>query len=156
MRTIFISVIVLVLAFWGCKSGNTVSKAEALAELTGKVDSMNYTFVPQSMNPLRGQSRSISYSYFLKVRQDTVSAYLPFFGRAYTAPLTGDGGINFDSTDFEYSVSEKKKGEWDVKIKINDDRRGYELSLQIGDSGYGYLSVRDNTRDPISFYGKIE
>ena len=45
--------------------------------------------------------RSIYLSpyYYLKVSKDTVVAYLPYFGRAYTAPADPtEGGIKFTST----------------------------------------------------------
>jgi hypothetical protein len=32
----------------------------------------------------------------------------------------------------------------------------YALNLSIGDTGYATLTVNDNDRQPISFYGKIE
>ena len=149
-------IISMILAFWSCKSGDTLSKAEDAAQITEKIESADYTFVPRSVSPMRGKNIPINYSYFLKVKKDTISAYLPYFGRAYSAPYGGDGGIKFESTNFEYLLSEKKKGEWNVKININDDNKRYDLSLEIGDSGYAFLSVRDNSRDPISFYGKIE
>jgi len=148
----FISVLLI-----GCKSADGLSKAQQTAQITEKVESQDYTFIPQTALPTRGKSISLNYSYYLKVRNDTVSVYLPFFGRAYTAPNPGEsGGISFTSTDFEYTISEKKKGSWNAYIKINDDTKGYKLNLQIGDNGYSTLSVQDNTREPMSFYGRVE
>jgi len=155
MKKIVVLMLITV-GFWNCKSGDTLSKAEDIAQVTEKIESGDYTFVPQSANPMRGKMIPLNYSYFLKVNKDTISAYLPFFGRAYSAPYGGDGGIKFESTDFEYSLSDKKKGKWNVKINVKDNNKGYELTLDVGELGYTYLSVRDYNRDPISFYGKIE
>ncbi|MBB4037827.1 hypothetical protein GGR21_003748 [Dysgonomonas hofstadii] len=157
MKT-YASIIVLGLSllFFSCKSTDSVTKAEQKALITQKIEGMNYKFVPRTANPSRGNSINLNYSYYLKVNKDTVSAYLPYFGRAYSAPYGGDGGINILSTDFEYTIKEKKTGEWDISINIKDDQKRYELNLSAGDTGYGSLSVRDNNRSPISFYGSIE
>jgi len=133
-----------------------MTRVEQQSENTKKIEIMDYKFVPRTANPMRGKSIDVSYSYYLDVKKDTIKAYLPYFGRAYSAPYGGDGGINILSTDFDYSVKEKKKGQWDIRINIKDDQKKYELNLSVGDTGYGSLSVRDNNRQPISFYGSIE
>ncbi|NDV93852.1 DUF4251 domain-containing protein [Dysgonomonas sp. 521] len=156
MRTIFALAILAVLGF-SCKSGESLTKEETISRMKEKIESTNYTFVPQTALPMGGKTVNLNYSYSLKVSKDTVDSYLPYFGRAYTAPMSPtDGGIKFTSKDFEYSVSEKKNGMWDVTIITKDIRTKYTLNLSIGDTGYATLTVNQNNRQPISFYGKIE
>ncbi len=157
MKRINIAILlILSFVFFSCKTGDSLTKAEQKADIINKIESTDYTFVPRSANPMGGRSINLNYSYFLKVNKDTLKAYLPYFGRAYTAPYGGDGGINIESTNFEYTIREKKKGEWDVDIKVKDDPKNYQLNLSLGDTGYGSLSVRDDTRQPISFFGTIQ
>lgn len=157
MRT-FITTILFVFLLLGCKSGDNLSKDEIISLMNEKVASSRYTFVAQTAIPLSGRSINLDNSYSLKVSKDTIESYLPYFGRAYTAPISpsADGGIKFVSTDFKYNVSDKKKGMWDISIETNDVPVRYKLFLKIGDSGYGTLIVQETNRQSISFYGKIE
>jgi len=156
MRTIFALVIIAILGF-SCKSGENLTKEETISRMKEKIESTNYTFVPQTALPMGGKSVNLSYTYSLKISKDTVNSYLPYFGRAYSAPMSPtDGGIKFTSKDFEYTISEKKKGMWDVTVITKDIQPKYTLNLSIGDTGYATLTVNENNRQPISFYGKIE
>lgn len=156
MRAILVLTAIVILGF-SCKAGDSLTKQEVITKLTEKIESTNYTFVPQTALPMSGKSISLDYSYSLKVSKDTINSYLPYFGRAYTAPISPtDGGIKFTSKDFDYSVTKNKKGIWDVSITTKDTPRKYSLSLSIGDTGYATLVVNENNRQPIFFYGKIE
>jgi hypothetical protein len=157
MMKALITATLLIAFFFSCKSGDSLSKAEAMAKIAEQVESSNYKFIPQTALPMGGRAINISSSYELKITKDTVSAYLPYFGRAYSAPYpTDEGGIKFVSTNFNYDTKDNGKGQWYTTISIKDDRRNLELTLDIGNTGYATLSVRDNTRQPISFYGRIE
>ncbi|WP_029903740.1 DUF4251 domain-containing protein [Prevotella sp. 10(H)] len=152
-----LTIIFAALFLMGCKSTDSLSKQETIAQITDKIESQNYRFVPTTALPTGGRSVNLSYSYSLRVSKDSVDSYLPYFGRAYVAPSpTDEGGIKFVSTDFGYTVTKKKKDMWEIEIKPNDNSKRYQLNLQIGDTGYATLSVRDNNRQSISFYGKIE
>lgn len=156
MKIKIISILITVLLI-GCKSGESLNKQETINDITLKIESQNYTFTPRTAIPMGGKSINLNYSYSLKVSKDTINSYLPYFGRAYVAPSpTDEGGIKFISTDFIYTTSDKKKGVWNIYIEPKDGQKKYKLRLDIGDSGYGTLSVQDNNRQSISFYGTIE
>lgn len=156
MRTIFIFTLFSFFLF-SCKTSDGLSKEQKIAQMTEKIEGQTYIFNAQKALPLVGRSVDISYSYQLKVSKDTISAYLPYFGRAYTAPISNDdAGVKFTSTNFEYSLNPEKNGTWDIKIKINDSQSKYRLSLKIGNSGKATLNVQDNRRQSISYYGQIE
>lgn len=157
MKTIITAAtFIALLLFVGCKSGESLSKQETIAQITKKIESGDYKFIPQKAIPMAGNPISLSYSFALKVSKDSIDSYLPYYGRAYTAPSPTEGGIKFVSTDFDYTISEKKKGMWDISIIPNDNQKRYRLSLNVGDTGYGTLTVQDNNRQSISFYGVIE
>ena len=158
MKTTLITIsICLAALFFSCKSSDSVSKQESIARITEKVENRNFAFVPRTALPMGGKSINISYGYSLKVSQDSIIAYLPYYGRAYSAPTPGDnGGIKFTSTDFEYLMEKKNNGMWDAVITIKDNRNNYKLMLQMGNTGYGSLTVQDNTRQSITFNGQIE
>lgn len=103
-----------------------------------------------------GGSISLNGSnYELKITPDSVIAYLPYYGRAYTAPMgNDDGGIKFTSTKFTYESAKTKKG-WQVTIAIKDTKDNERLNLNIGANGYAALNVSTNTKQSISFNGYI-
>jgi hypothetical protein len=120
------------------------------------VESKNYIFKAESVNPPRGRVRQLTSDYDLVVTGDTVIAYLPYFGRAYSAPINpSEGGIKFTSADFEYTVEKKKKRSWEILIRPKDNRDVQELYLTIFDNNKASLRVNSLNRENISFNGYI-
>ena len=156
MKTL-VATALIALFMIGCKAGDSLSKQEAISQITEKVEQQNYKFVPSTAIPASGKSVNLNYSYSLNISKDTIDSYLPYFGRAYVAPMSSDeGGIKFLCTDFEYTLTNGKKDMWVAVIKPQDNAKRYMLTLQIGNTGYATLTVQDTNRQTISFYGKIE
>jgi hypothetical protein len=121
------------------------------------VESKNYIFKAESANPLRGRVRHLTSDYDLVITGDTVIASLPYFGRAYTAPINpAEGGINFTSSDFDYILDKKKKGRWEILIRPKDVSDTRELQLTIFDNKKASLWVNNTNRESISFNGYIK
>ena len=136
------------------------SKKELRREQAEKVQKMveaqDYKFVAQRALPMSMRSISLTPEYDLCVSNDAITAYLPYYGRAYTAPMDPtEGGIKFESKDFDYRIENAKKGGWIVRIDIKDAKRRIDMILQISTSGSANLSVNDNTRQTITFNGYI-
>lgn len=159
-RNIAITVyLILTIVFYGgCKITDGLSKEEKISFYENKIINTNYTFIPSSAIPSNGMKTvHLNSSYALKISKDTIISYLPYFGRAYTAPYpNGEGGIKFSSTDFEYKTSPKNKGMWNINIETKDTTPKYQLIMNIGETGYTTLIVQENNRQSISFYGQIE
>ncbi|GAB6120657.1 DUF4251 domain-containing protein [Dysgonomonas termitidis] len=156
MKTL-VATVLIALFMIGCKPGESLSKQETILQITDKIENQDYTFIPTTALPSSGKSINLGYSYSLNVSKDTVNSYLPYFGRAYVAPMsTDEGGIKFVSADFEYTLTKGKKDMWEAVIKPQDNAKRYTLTLQIGNTGYATLTVQDTNRQTISFYGKIE
>lgn len=131
-------------------------KAAKQARIQNLVSAQQYVFKAQTMLPMGGRSRQLTTDYDVTIGKDTIVSYLPYFGRAYTAPINpSEGGIQFTSTNFSYNITEKKKGGWDVLIKPNDVAAVQQLSLSISQDGYASLQVTSTNRQPISFNGYI-
>jgi hypothetical protein len=128
-------------------------KTAAVKEL---VNSRHYTFKAQSMLPLSGRTRQLTSDYDLQVSPDKIVAYLPYFGRAYSAPANpSDGGLQFTAKDFDYTVTDRKKDGWNVSIKPKDVTDTQQMDLTIFGNGNASLQVTGNTRQAISFNGYI-
>jgi len=127
------------------------------AAIKNLVDSQSYDFVVQTVTPLSGRTRQLTSDYDLQVTKSSIVSYLPYFGRAYQAPINStQSPLTFTSKDFEYTATPAKKGGWNVLIKPKDNREVQQMNLSISASGYGSLQVTSTNRQPISFYGYIK
>jgi Domain of unknown function (DUF4251) len=127
-------------------------KQQTIKEL---INALHYTFVPQTVLPTRGPAKQLTSEYELKIKNDTLESYLPYFGRAYSSSIgSTESPLDFKTTDFKYSVTDRKKGGWDIVITPkNGDAR--QLQLSVSQDGYASLEVISTNRDPISFNGYI-
>ncbi|HEV8082694.1 MAG TPA: DUF4251 domain-containing protein [Chitinophagaceae bacterium] len=121
------------------------------------VDSRHFIFVAESVNPVGGRFRNLTSRYDVIVSADSLITYLPYFGRAYTAPINPDeGGIRFTSTNFSYVVTHNKSDKWDIVIKPKDGQGVQQLNFAIFENGSASLNVTSNSRTPISFNGHLQ
>ena len=131
------------------------NQIEDEATVTRLVNDQQYTFRAQTVMPTTGRTRNLTSTYDLTVTKDSVWSWLPYFGRAYSAPLDPTkGGIQFISTDFSYTTSQRNDG-WEITIKPNDTRDVQEMFLTIFKNGTATLRVSSISRQPISFGGII-
>ena len=135
----------------------TSASAQTKSDIKSLVDGKNFVFSAQTVLPSTGSVRQLTSGYYtLRFSKDTLVADLPYFGRAYSAPIDPtQGGLKFTSKDFDYAVKEKKK-EWDITIKPHDAGDASQIYLTVYDNGTAYLQVVSINRQPITFNGVIE
>jgi len=138
-------------------AGNSyIFSQEKGEQLKAMIEKQDYVFKATSATSQGGRTIQLTSEYDLKVSKDTINSYLPFFGRAFSAPYNPtEGGIKFESKKFTYSKTFKKKKGWSILIKPEDVTTVNSLRLSVSESGYGTLSIISNQRSPISFYGYI-
>ncbi|HWI89871.1 MAG TPA: DUF4251 domain-containing protein [Flavisolibacter sp.] len=119
------------------------------------IKTKEFVFKAQTVLPMTGMSRQLTSDYDVRFLGDSVVAYLPYFGRAYSAGYGEGGAIDFTSTKFEYKVKERKKGGWDVSIKPKDAKDVQALNFTVSENGYASLQVTSNNRQPISYNGYV-
>ncbi|AEV97510.1 hypothetical protein A4D02_30585 [Niastella koreensis] len=131
-------------------------KKDKKAEIKAIVEAQNYVFKAQTALPTAGTTRQLTSDYSLQVSKDTIVSDLPYFGRAFTAPLNpSEGPLQFTTTKFQYMVSTNKKGGWNVTITPQDVSDPHELIMTIFDNGSASMVVNSTNRQPISFNGYI-
>jgi hypothetical protein len=129
-------------------------KQQAVEQL---INSQHYIFIPNTVLPSRGTSKALTSEYQLKIKKDTLDASLPYFGRAYTASISvTENPLDFKTTDFKYTMTESKKGGWDISIIPKNAGDARQLTLSVSQDGYASLQIICNNRDPISFNGYIQ
>lgn len=174
------------LAFTGSVQAQTKAeiKAQKAADLKRIIDGKSYVFRanaamptnvagiqvsggslgPNSIaNQLNGGLINLTSSYDVKLTNDTLTAYLPYFGQAFSAPINNanDGGIKFTSTKFDYTVTQKKKGGFEIMIRPNDLQPRapsdvLQMILSVGEGGWASLQITLLTRQRISFSGIVD
>ncbi len=157
--TILTIIITLSAFLISCGTTQTaIEKADKARLIDEQVLNLDFKFVANYAYPQNYQSIYLSSVYDVIVTRDTIKSYLPYYGRAYKAPLNlSEGGIKFESTDFEYETKKgEKDGEWFVTIKTKDTSRPIILYFNLWSNGKAQLNVNDHDRQAISFKGFIE
>lgn len=137
-------------------------KATRAAEIKRIITSNNFAFKANYVIPMSMSPRALTSDYDVRVSKGKLEVYLPYFGRAYSAPRDlNDGGIKLNTTDYDYKAVEKKKGGWDITIKpkkttINTVNDVQIMRLDVSNDGYASLQVTLGSRQPISFNGYVE
>src|ERR1700755_1325864 len=133
LRNIFILLLIVSAGYSAACAQTTRKEKKAAKEAAIKcnVESKEYAFLANYVLPQRGGGRALTSEYTLRVTKDSVISFLPYFGQAYfdVGYNNSDGGVKFTSTKFEYKVTEKKKGGWEITIKPTDVKNINTLML---------------------------
>jgi hypothetical protein len=137
---------------------SAAEKEQIAADIRHAVERCDFIFEATYAYPTGYRSVYLSPYYNVKVSPDTIKAYLPYYGRAYRAPMDPrEGGFNFTSTDFDYKlIPGNRKGNWQSEVTILDLDRPVTFRFDIWENGTARLDVNDMNRQAISFQGNIE
>ncbi|WP_158826245.1 DUF4251 domain-containing protein [Mucilaginibacter lacusdianchii] len=158
-------------------STKVARKAAKAADIKRLIDSKRFIFQAQYANPLGGGVTTLNgrlinitpnvsgssghvylnYNYDVRVRPDSVIAYLPYFGRTTFAPAynPSDNGVKFTSTKFGYDVKTTKKGNTVITITPQDAGYNRKMTFTISPQGSATLQMIITNRDAISYDGYI-
>lgn len=135
----------------------TCSLFASAQQVKALIDSQNYVFQARTAQSLHGNIHQLTTdNYTLAITKEKIVSYLPFFGRAYVAPMDpSQTGFDFTSKNFDYTVTPGKKEGWTVLIKPKDFKDVQKIQLTISSAGYTTVQVISTNRDEISFDGVI-
>lgn len=120
------------------------------------VDAKTYEINVDRMHPIKGGSRTLTTNYSLKVRNDSVYSYLPYFGVAYSIPYGGGKGMIFNEPLTDYTTKKLKKGKVQVAFQTRSEGDNYEYSLTIYPNGSTTINVQTTNRQSISYTGEMD
>lgn len=116
----------------------------------------SYVFKAQQALPTGGRMIPLTSEFDLRVSKDSVVAFLPYFGRAYSAGYNmHEGGVKFTSTQFEVKSKNRRKGGVELTITPKDNNDIQQMFLTVNPSGYASLQVVSLNRQPISYNGYV-
>ena len=157
LKSVFILFALLSFQVSGAQSSKNEKNAIRNEVIKSTVDGKRFIFQAQSVSPTGSGIRQLSSGYYLTVLRDSIISNLPYFGRSYQATMGAqDGGIKFTSLKFNYTVKNRKKGGWDIKIQTEDVKGSPQIFFNISSSGTASLRISSNDRQSISYNGFVE
>lgn len=155
-----ISLIIAVLTLASCATADKVARDERRREKAGMVaesiESGRYRVGVRTAYPVRGGAVQVTGDYGLEVSGDSVTVYLPYFGRGYTLPYGGGKGLNFKALTTEYDVRKMKRGRTRVEFSTRNDEDTYRFTVDVFDNGQVSIDVQPQQRSRISYSGELE
>ena len=137
------------------------------------VEAKNFTFIASTALPMNsaeinnilssmpgtnggGSINLTGANYDVRVTTDSVIAFLPYYGRAFSAPINrDDNGFKFTSTKFSFENIVRKKGGWQITINPQDTKENVRMNLAITANGYATLVVSSNNKQSITYNGYL-
>jgi len=103
----------------------------------------------------------IGNSNYFKMKGDTISAHLPYFGeRRFGGNYGGtDGGISFDGVPDSKEITwntKKQRVEMRFKIKQERDNENYDILIFLFSNHTTRIDINSSERTSISYVGHIE
>lgn len=98
VRLFWILGIVLVLTGQSlCAQTKKEKKEQKEKEVKELIECKRFTIDVNRAIPMGGRSLNLTSPYSLEMRGDSAISYLPYFGRAYSAPYGGGDGLRFEN-----------------------------------------------------------
>lgn len=120
------------------------------------VESENFVFLAKTVIPSGDQERQLSTDFSVSVNKEKLVVDLPYYGNAHSAQFgTTQDAITFTATKFDYTVTPRKKGGWNILITPKEYKTVKQVSLTVLPNGYTTLQINSTNLDPISFNGSI-
>ncbi len=149
--------ILLVLIPGGCTTGKQATGIASGEEVEEAIASDSWIFTADRALPQHGRSRNLTGQYEVRCSKDTLVAYLPYFGRAYSGPvLEARSPLDFTTTDFTIRKDHNDKGRWNITISPKDYREVQSFDFIFFNNGSAQLNVQLTNRSSISFNGAVK
>jgi hypothetical protein len=158
MKTkIFITAGCLMLIVFTFGQNKQPSKAEMKAmEVENSIQSGRYEIAVNKANPMGGNVRHLTSDYSVRISGDSTYVFLPYFGRAYSAPLNGEGGIKVATIMDNYKIDFKERKGYSINYIAKGTDDTYRFSITIWTNGNATIHVSCNHRQAISYLGNLE
>lgn len=168
MKKIYLGFITAFLISLGSCTSRVYTPPQILSEI---MQSGNFTFLAERANPTNfdvinvmnaypggGSQRflNLDYGYILKIKNDTLTVELPYFGRLYTPSFDPLGNsFRFTTKKFKVDKTKNGKGNWQYNITADQDTRNYTFNIEVYKNGRAYLNAGASDRQPISYDGYV-
>ena len=146
-----------------CSSSRLTPQEKALIKqqqaqyVINSITDSHFVIQVDRITPRRGMGHALSYGYSLVVKGDTIISHLPYFGQAYSLPLNGGAGLNFEAKiDDIQAVRNNKKSFNRIEITTHNSEDTFLYIVEVFDNGKAHIEVRSRRRETISFDGYLD
>ena len=166
----------LVVFISSCKSSKVKYTDAEISAIEALIESKSYTIVSDWANPqvtfamqqvlnsgiLQPGNTANAISLIgspnhLTVSNDSISAYLPYFGeRQMGAGYGDDGAIELKGLLEDYEVSKEKNNSYLIKFNANSKTERFNIFIQLFPNLKSDLRIQGSSRFPISYSGQVE
>ncbi|MCK5816094.1 MAG: DUF4251 domain-containing protein [Flavobacteriaceae bacterium] len=128
---------------------------EGYLEIKKMVESGQFVFEADWATAQKGQQRNINgEEYKLTIKDDHAKAYFPFYGRAYSVPHGGSGGIEFDNSEIDYEIKHNdKKNKITIEFKARHESESLDIYISIFSNGNSDVRILSSNRDSMTYRG---
>ncbi|MGO3156226.1 DUF4251 domain-containing protein [Mesonia sp.] len=164
---------------WSCSSISSVQKESNTKEISGWLGHKEVhidlkTAYPRSSSALQqlanngllapGNTSNVinlsSSKSFIKIHQDSIQGYLPYYGTRHTAGRLGENGsIDFHDLPKNYNARlDPKTGTHHIAFEIPQKKSSefFQIQIQIYPTKNAQVLVNSSQRDGISYQGKVQ
>jgi hypothetical protein len=144
-----------------CSSGKTLSgKADRYAWIVQRIDSGKFKIEVNQAYPMPGTLSegviNLTSIYTLEIRNDSVLSWLPYYGRAYVAPMDSNrGGLEFTELYSNYKKIYSSKKGFTITFNAKTKEDNYRFVVEISSEGYASIGVTSDKRSFIRFSGQM-
>lgn len=138
-----------------CAQTKKEKKEQKAKEVKELIDSKRFTVDVNRAIPMGGRLLNLTSPYSLEMRGDSAISYLPYFGRAYSAPYGGGDGLRFEKSITDYQTSFNKKGTAQIQFRTQTDDDTYAFSVQVFPNGSATITVIPVNKQSITFHGEL-
>ena len=144
---------------FGQLSGKEIRKRNKelkIQEIQQLIDNKQFVFKPNSLTTNTGFYKTLNHHYDLVLKNDTATAYLPFWGTVHLARINDEGGIKFESQVEKYKYRNRGKKGHEISFEAKKDGDTYHIHFNISREGYANLTITSTRKSFISYSGKVE
>lgn len=131
------------------------TKEKQIAAVKELVESRNYKINVNRALPMSGSSITLTSDFNLRVKNDSVFSYLPYYGRAYSIPYGGGKGLNFEAPLKNYKMKIDRKGRMNICFETQNSEDHFKFIINVYENGSTNIDVNMQNRQSISFYGDL-
>ncbi|MCD7970905.1 MAG: DUF4251 domain-containing protein [Alistipes sp.] len=157
MKTPCIFILSLVI-FAACSTSNhysSLSKQEVETLIGEGIAGRDMVIDVNRALPMQGRSVTLTGSYNLRIKGDTVFSSLPYYGRAYSLPYGGGEGMMFEGKVEDYKVASGSKGETDVSFRVRTTEDVYQINIGVWPNGSADIRVNPQNKQMITYMGTV-
>ena len=154
-KFILTSYMILLAFFAICPFSKQVTAQATQSEIEQAINNDRWDFNADYAQPSYGRSRTITGSYYVQCRKDTLIVALPYYGKLNSpAGANNQNPLDFKSTNFKITKEVRKKGGWLVTIKTPNSEV-QSMAFTFFDNGSAQANFIMTNRSGISFSGKV-